>query len=57
VNLINDDEANKVSIAGTGTLASDNVPFFCCDNNDLHLSDLLFSHLRIASELANFDTK
>jgi len=57
VNLINDDEANKVSIAGTGTLASDNVPFFCCGNNNLHLSDLLLSYLRITSELANFDTK
>jgi len=30
VNLINDDKANKINIAGTGTLASDDIPFFCC---------------------------
>ena len=57
MNLINDDKANKVSIAGTGTLANDDVPFSCCGDDNLRLGDLLLSHLRITSELADFDTK
>ena len=57
MNLINDDKANKVSIAGTGTLANDDVPFSCCGDDNLRLGDLLLSRLRITSELAGFDTK
>ena len=35
VNLVNDDKANKVSIAGISTLASDNVPFFWCGDDNV----------------------
>ena len=57
MNLVNDDKVNKVSIASIGTLASDDIPFFYCGDDNLRLGDLLLGCLRITSELFDFDTK
>jgi hypothetical protein len=37
VNLINNDEVDKISVAGVGTLAGDNVPLLWGHNDDLGL--------------------
>jgi len=45
----------RIGVTGVGLLARDNIPFLRSSNNDLGFGDLLPRHLRIPSELADFD--
>ena len=56
MNLVNNDQSNKVGVTSIGRFTRDDIPFLWCRNDDLSLRDLLLGQLRVTSQLADLDT-
>ena len=53
VDLVDNDQSDKIRVAGIGRLSSDDIPFFRCRDDNLGLRDLLLRELTVTSQLSN----
>ena len=55
MNLVYNDQAHEICIAGVGSFASDDIVLFRRRDDDLRLRDLLLGELTVTSKLCNLD--